>query len=134
MAYDEALRSVGSLVADSSIAVYTGVPDQPGSASPNAGFQYRFIKVTGTQQLGLCTANTDVVAGIMQNKPQVVGQGVTCGFSGISRVIAGAAITAGELLAPDSVGRAVNDATHGKWIALAPAAAAGDVIPCFRVL
>lgn len=133
MAYDEALRTV-SLSADGSLAVFTGPPGVPGSASPNAGFQYRFTKVNGTNQVGLCTAATDVVAGIMQNKPQVSGQAATIGFSGISRVIAGAAISAGALVAPDSVGRAVTDSTHGKWQALQAAGGAGEVISVFRVL
>ena len=55
MAYDEAIRSI-SLDADSSIAVYTGVPGLPGSADPNGGKQYRFVKVTGAGTVGLATA------------------------------------------------------------------------------
>ena len=36
MSYEESLRSV-SFNADSSLAVYTGVPNQPGSAKPHYG-------------------------------------------------------------------------------------------------
>lgn len=132
MAYEESLRSV-TLLADSSIGVYTGPPGLPGSADPNYGKQYRFVKVTGADTVGLAVAGTDVVAGILQSKPQVVGEAATVGFSGISKVMAGAAITAGQLLAPDSTGRAVNDATNGRWQALKGAAAAGEVIPAFKV-
>lgn len=133
MATEEALRSI-TLTADSSLAVFTGVPGQPGSASPNSGKQYRFVKITGTRQAGLCTAATDIVCGINQGKPQNAGNGFQCGFSGVSKVTAGAAVSAGDLVAPDSTGRAVTDGTHGKWQALEPAAAAGDIISVFRVL
>lgn len=131
MAQEEALRSI-SLACDSSLAVFTGVPGTPGAASPNSGNQYRFAKVTGTNQAGRCSANTDLVAGILQDKPQVAGQAGAIGFSGVSMVVAGAAISAGSLVSSDSVGRAVTDATHGVWIALTTAGAAGDLIRVFR--
>lgn len=132
MPYEESLRSV-TLLADSSIGIYTGPPGMPGSAAPNNGKKYRFLKITGADTVGLCTAATDVVCGILQNKPQTVGEESTVGFSGISMVVAGAAVTAGDLVAPDSQGRAVTDATHGKWQAIKGAAAAGEVIPVFKV-
>lgn len=134
MAYDEALRSV-SLNADSSLAVYTGVPDQAGSASPNSGNQYRFIKVTGVGLVGLCTAATDLVVGISQNKPQHTGDPTTVGFSGISRITVGVGgLTAGDLVAPDATGRGVTDNTHGKWIALQTSATVGSLIAVMRIL
>lgn len=123
MAREEALRSV-SLTADSSVAVYTGVPNQPGSASPNSGNQYRFVKVTGTGQVGLCTAATDNAVGISQNKPQYTGDPTTVGFSGISRIIAGSGgLSAGDLVASDSAGGGVTDPTHGKWTCIIGAVA-----------
>jgi hypothetical protein len=134
MAQEEALRTIGSLVADSSLAVFTGVPGQPGSASPNSGMQYRFAKVSGPSQLGLCTAATDVVAGVVQSKPQFAGQSTTLGIGGISMIAAGAAVTAGDLLAPDATGRAVTDNAHGKWQALTTVGAAGDLVRSLRVL
>lgn len=133
MAQEEALRTI-SLAADSSLAVFTGVPGQPGSASPNSGNQYRFAKVTGENQAGLCTAATDVVAGINQGKPQYPGQAAPIGIGGISMLTAGAAITAGQLVAPDGTGRGVNDAAHGKWQALTSVGAAGDLVRVLRVL
>lgn len=130
--YDEQLDSI-TLDADSSIGIFTGPPGVPGSASPNAGMMYRFVKVTGTHQAGLCTAATDIVVGILQNKPQKAGAAATVGRDGVSNVIAGAAISAGALVAPDSVGRAVTDATNGRWQALGPATVAGEQIPVVKV-
>lgn len=133
MAYDEALRTI-SLDADSSLAVFTGVPDQPGSASPNSGFQYRFVKITGSHTVGLCTSATDNMVGILQNKPQHTGDPCTVGLGqGVSKVTAGAAVTAGQLVAPDSTGRAVHDDTNGKYQAILAGGAAGDIISVIRV-
>ena len=130
--YDESLKSI-TLDADASIGIFTGPPGVPGSASPNAGMMYRFVKVTGAHQAGLCTGATDLVVGILQNKPQKPGAAATVGIFGVSNVIAGAAVAAGVLVAPDSVGRAVLDATNGRWLTLAPATEAGEQIPVLKV-
>jgi hypothetical protein len=133
MSYEESLKSI-SLDADASVGVYTGVPGQPGSATPNSGFQYRFVKITGAHQVGLCTAGTDKAVGILQNKPQKPGAACTVGIFGVSNVIAGGAIPAGSLVGPDATGRAVVDATNGKYQAIGIAAGAGEMIPVLRVL
>lgn len=129
MAYDESLRSI-SLNADASLAVYTGVPGTIGAPNPGYGLQYRFVKVTGAHQVGLSVANTDPTVGVMQNKPQVVGQAATVAISGVSRVMAGAAITAGSKVESDANGRAVTLTTGtAKGIALASASGANEMIP-----
>lgn len=83
-----------------------------------AGKQYRFVKVTAAHTVGLCTtASNEVPLGVAQNKPQVVGGAVTVATHGISMVEAGAAVTAGEPVKLDSVGRVIN-ATRGTDAAL----------------
>jgi len=132
MAYEESLRSI-SLNADSSVAVYTGVPNTPGAANPNYGFQYRFVKVTGTHQVGLATTKaTDVSVGVMQNKPQVTGQAATVGIRGVTNVMAGAAVAAGAAVTCDANGRGITgtvgtDKCYG--IALAAASGANELFP-----
>ena len=133
MAYDESLRSI-TLDADASLGIYTGISGMPGSAVPNAGMMYRFTKITGSHQAGLCTAAADKVVGIMQNKPQKPGMAATIGFHGISNCIASAAIAAGALVAPTADGRAVTDAVNGKYQAITPAAIAGEIFTVLRVL
>lgn len=129
MAFDESLRSV-SLNADSSIAGYTGVPGLPGSAAPNVGKQYRFVKVTGETLVGLTTAGDDVAIGVVQSKPQVEGQAATVAIRGISFVVAGEAIDAGDQVTSDNVGRAAvvgnGDSTFG--VALTSASNAGELV------
>jgi hypothetical protein len=126
VAYEETLRNV-SLDADSSLALYTGVPGLPGSASPNSGNQFRFVKLTGAHQVGLAdTTSGEVVIGVVQNKPQVVGQAVTVAIHGISMVEAGGTIAAGDGVGPDADGKAVSGGTDGVAIG---SAAAGQLVP-----
>ena len=66
-----------------------------GSPVPNWGFQFRFIKITGDNKVGLATAaGGEMVYGVLQNKPQVVGEAATCARAGISMMQAGGAIHA----------------------------------------
>lgn len=130
MAYDESLKSI-SLDADASIAGYTGVPGLPGSASPNSGKQFRFVKVTGAHQAGLATAAAnEQVVGVLQNKPQHVGDAATVGIFGVSLVQAGGAVSPGPVKS-DANGQAVT-ATAGTDVVLGIAlgsAASGSLVP-----
>jgi len=111
MAFEEGLRSI-SLAADATLAGYTGVPGLPGSANPNYGKQYLFVKVTGESTVGLADADDGACIGVIQNKPQVTGAAATVGIRGVSLVIAGDTVTAGEDVSPeDTTGRAIT------WVA-----------------
>jgi hypothetical protein len=126
-----------SLLADSSIAGYTGVPGLPGSASPNNGKQYRFVKVTGKNTVGLCTTKaSDRKIGVLQNKPQNTGMAATVAIRGISFVESGGgttAVTAGGTVTCDSNGRAIgasgSDIVYG--IALQASSTTGELISVF---
>jgi hypothetical protein len=105
--YDESIRSI-TLDADSSLAVYTGVPGMTGSADPNKGKQYCFVKITGAHQAGLAvTTANEIVIGVMQNKPQVTGAAATIALRGVSLVEAGGTVTAGAAIKVDTGGRGV---------------------------
>lgn len=131
MSYEESLRSV-SFDADASIGIYTGPPGLPGSPSPHGAKQYHFVKVTGANQVGLAGA-TDRVIGVLQNKPQQAGAAATVGIRGISNVVAGEAIDAGEEVGPNVSGAAaVAAAGAGIGIALQDAAS-GSLVPVLLV-
>lgn len=130
MAYDESLRSI-TLDADASIGIYTGVPGLPGSAVPNYGKMYHFVKVTGVHKCGLADDN-DVIVGILQNKPQVEGAAATVGFHGVSNLVCGAVVTAGDLVVSDADGAGITGA--GKYQALTTSSVAGELISVLRVL
>lgn len=134
MAFEESLRSV-SLLADASLAGYTGVPGLPGSASPNDGEAlFRFVKITGKRTVGLATTKaTDVAIGVCQSKPQVTGQAATIGIRGITMLVvdAGAVdIAPGDPLTCDASGRGIK-ATGGDQVyayAIEPATVTGELI------
>lgn len=133
MPYEENLRSL-TLEADASIGIATGAPGVPGSASPNYGKQYCFVKLTGADQVGLAVAaGGEAEVGVLQNKPQQPGAAATVGYEGVSQIRVAGAIAAGLLVAPDATGRAVHDAANGRWLTLHAATAANEVVPCLRV-
>lgn len=131
MSYEENLRNL-SLDADASLGIYTGISGMPGSAVPNGGLQYRFVKLTGKNTVGLATGATDEVVGVLQNKPQRPGQAATVGYEGVTNITAGGTIAVGDKLVPDATGRAVVGAA-GKLRALAPAAV-GELLPAMFVI
>jgi hypothetical protein len=128
MAYEESLRSI-SLDADASIGIYTGVPGAIGSANPNSGKQFYWVKITGERIVGLCTgAAGEAAMGILQNKPQQVGGAATVGFSGVSKALVGAGgVAAGQRVGPAADGSTVV-ATAGPGIALTTGVA-GSLVP-----
>lgn len=67
---------------------------------------------------------------MLQNAPSAAGYAATVAISGVSQVIAGAAITRGDSVASGSAGKA-KTATSGNRVlglALSAAAADGDII------
>lgn len=129
MAYEESVRSI-SLDADASLGIYTGVPGQPGSANPNGGKQYHFVKLTGAHQVGLATAAADAVVGVLQNKPQEPGSAATVAIAGVVLVSAAGAVTAGVAVGPDASGQAVAAGANAPaGFAIEAATAAGQLIP-----
>lgn len=130
MAYEESLRSI-TLNADSSLAVYTGVPGQPGSADPNGGKQYHFVKVTGAHTVGVADADDTVVMGVLQNKPQYTGNAATVAIRGVSKVVAGKSIAAGSVVYSNASGQATDSAAGGGnkvGIALSAASNANEIL------
>lgn len=107
MASEEGLRSI-TLEADATLAVYTGVPGLPGSASPNGGNQYKFVKVTGARTAGLAdTTANEIVVGVVQNKPQYTGSAATVAIRGVSKVLAGGNVSPGNAIKVDADGAGV---------------------------
>lgn len=125
MSYDEGLRSI-TQIADASIGIFTGPPGMVGSAVPNSGKQFCFVKqVAGIQTVGLCTnAANEICGGVLQNKPQRVGDAATVAIAGVSLVTAGATFTGGEPVKSSATGTAVV-ATPGTDVVLGHAQTAG---------
>lgn len=106
----------------------------PFSVPANAdlsSYQYRFVDINSSGKAALAAAGVGV-DGILQNKPAAANRAASvAGTPGqISKMVAGAAITAGADISPDSVGRGVT-ATSGDVVAakaLEAASGAGVII------
>jgi hypothetical protein len=126
--YEESIRSI-TLDASASLAEYTGVPGLPGSANPNNGNQYRFVRVSGAHRCSLAETG-DLVVGVLQNKPQVTGAAATVAIRGISLVEAGGSIDAGDAIGVDNDGKGVVAGDGEAVLGVAVGgAAAGQLVP-----
>lgn len=92
--------------------------------------QYYFVEVTAAQTVNACGATTDLAIGVLQNDPDEAGKPATVAIGGTTKVVAGAAITAGAKVAPTAAGKAQTAATgqFPRGVALDAADADGDVI------
>ena len=70
-----------------------------------SGKQYYFVKMDSDQQVILCTAATDKVIGILQNKPES-GEAATVRILGRSKVVADAALAIGDIISTQTDGQA----------------------------
>jgi hypothetical protein len=127
-----------SLDADASIGIYTGPPGLPGSADPNYGKAGCFVKVTGEHTAGLCTAaSNELPVGVLENKPQHVGDAASIATGGVTLIQAGTGgLTAGQAVKSDANGKGVA-ATVGTDRVLAVcvrSAAAGSLAMCLLQL
>ncbi len=118
MAYEQGLRSIG---VPASADLTSG-----GTVNP----QFLFGVVNSSGQLAIAGAGV-LCDGVIQDKPNVTGYECELGIEGVTKMIAGAAVTAGDPLMSDANGRAITW-TAGNFVrgrALASAAAANVVIP-----
>lgn len=112
--YEETLVSI-SLDAHDDLAVDTRPPyignPAPTGGSAAAGFQYRFVRVSGEHQAALYdgTETGHVAVGVLQNKPQIEDMACTVGIHGITLVEVGDdTVEAGGVVEADATGRAIS--------------------------
>ncbi len=102
----------------------------PANADLSAS-QFCAVVVNNTGKVAVAGANVRI-DGILEDTPNAAGKRESICGSGITRVKAGGAVTAGDLLETDSSGRAVTSSTAGHLVfgvALASASGAGSLIP-----
>ena len=93
-----------------------------------SSYQYRFVTL-GASGIALNTVAGGACAGVLQDKP-VSGQAGAYAKSGRTKVVAGAAVTAGVRVSSDTTGRAIA-ATTGHFSqgqAITAASGAGAII------
>ena len=89
--------------------------------------KYVFVKMTAGG-LAPATALTDVVVGVVQ-RSGIATEALPVMQSGVSMVVASAAIAKGAPVGPTAGGKAVTSAAQFCGVALEAATAAGDIIP-----
>lgn len=95
--------------------------------------QFTFVKVNSSGQIVAATTSGGKVLGVLQNKPNT-GEMTEVMVDGVSKVVAGAAVTAGVNIMSDGAGKGILAATAGSTmtgLALESAGASGDIISCY---
>ena len=93
--------------------------------------QHHCVDVDSNGRVAVVTGSGDDVAAILQNDPDALGNAAALMKTGISKVVAGAAVAAGALVMSNASGRAIT-ATSGQVVfgrALEAAGGDGEVIP-----
>lgn len=93
--------------------------------------QYKFVKVTAPGKVNLATVLGEVTLGVLQNKPAGDGHAAEIAIDGsVTKVLAGAIVTAGQFVTSDTTSRAVAAGTgeNRAGIALETSGAAGQLI------
>lgn len=83
------------------------------AAEDLSSHQFRFVKVTGENAVSKCTVAGEIVDGVLENKPRVVGDPAIVSGEGITKVELGASVAAGALVMTDASGRAITAAGFG---------------------
>ena len=68
--------------------------------------QFYFVKLVGNRQVNVCSAATDKPVGVLQNKPDASGKAAEVLTFGRTKVVADAALTAGDLIGTSADGQA----------------------------
>ena len=125
------MATEGPLIHDGAQCTAAANYYNPSSAldGPNGSGQFLFVYVSAARVVTVQTSSGGAVYGILQNSP-ASGQAADVGIMGISKVVAGAAITAGANLMCDTAGRAVAQTSTNiiAAVALEAATAAGQII------
>jgi hypothetical protein len=92
--------------------------------------QYKFVNISATGA-AVNTTLGGVVDGVLQDAPDAINRAATVAFSGVTKVVAGAAVVKGARVMSNATGLAITAATTGSHIkgtALEAAGASGDII------
>lgn len=79
---------------------WSGVAENDLSAA-----RYRFVELSGDNQFDLIDGTSDIPFGVLQNKPQA-GENATVAYNGVTKIVAGDTVTAGDPLVPNATGHA----------------------------
>lgn len=84
------------------ISFHVGIP----ASADLSSYQYYFCEIT-TGALTVCNAAGDFAVGVLQNKPTAAGREADVVIFGPTKLVAGEAITAGNLITTSNAGKAM---------------------------
>jgi len=91
--------------------------------------QYRFVELAADAQVDIVASAGGDAVGVLQNDPSAAGRAATVAVMGVSKVVAGATVAAGDRLQSDANGAAIAAASGDIVLGRAlTGGAAGDVI------
>jgi hypothetical protein len=101
------MATEGPLIHDGSqCTAAVNMSSTAGLAGFNGTGQFLLVKITAARALSPVALATDIVYGVLQNDP-IAGFICDVGIFGITKVIVGAAVSAGAALMADTSGRAI---------------------------
>lgn len=121
MAYEVPLFTPGGLIAAADLSSYMD----------------RFVKITAANTVNVCSVDGEFAIGVLKNKPNAAGVAATVEMAGVTKVVAGEAITAGMFVGTANDGRAkqvehtATGADTGDWVlgqALDTVTQAGQIV------
>jgi hypothetical protein len=103
------------------------------AAADLSGIQYHLVRLSAANKTNLASeAVNSSIVGVLVNKPKS-GEFATIGYFGEGKVVAGGALTVGDVITTNGSGRAatVGSAKMAVGRVLEAAGADGDVVRCF---
>lgn len=104
------------------------------AAADLSAFQYRVVRLSAARTVNVASHNLAASVlgpvGVLQNKPNAAGRAASVAREGLSKAVAGAAVTVNQMVTHDGSGYVI-DAVSGSNVigrALEAAGAAGEVI------
>ena len=92
--------------------------------------KYYIVQLAATGLIEVAEGATDLIVGVLQNKP-LAGEGALFRYGGSSKVVAAGVVAIGDFVTTDSAGKAVATTTDGNVVigrALEASATDGDII------
>ena len=113
MAFEGNLRTIPGVVASADLSAH----------------QFKFVNISATGAALITTAG-GIVDGVLQDKPSALNRAASVAYSGVSKVMAGAAVTQGARVMSNATGKAITaTATNNiSGTALEAASADGNII------
>jgi hypothetical protein len=90
--------------------------------------KWKFVTLEADGQVDLANADAEAVLGVALTNPDTVGQAVSVATSGVVKVYAGGTVTAGDELAVDASGDAVEKSTSSSATAVTAAIALSSAV------